>query len=449
MTAFPSAAALSGVILPPSVRVLPETRIRGLLLGGFLTLGLGLGGMTAWAALAPLHGAVVATGMLSPETGRKTVKHNEGGTIAAVLIHDGDTVKAGAPLIRLDATEAASRAGIVTSDLRNALAQMARLDAERTGRAAILWPDDLTDHADDPDVARQMAIQQALFDVRRAQLAKDVGLIRDRIATLANKAEDLKQQRGFVAQELAILRQELGADQKLYAHGYATQTKVLDSQRDEAQLEENDRELAVQIEDTHNLALEAQGEIDKLEGDRREKILTDLTQTRADIAKQQDQLRDATDKLDARVIRAPDDGIVTGFRHVAPGAVVTPNEALLDIVPAEETLLAEAHVQPRDIKEVVPGLKVKLVLTAYDTRVVGALDGKVDYVSADRLTDTATQQPYYLVKIRLDGGTAHQVHNLRIVPGMPVEARIITGERTALSYITGPLSQSYLKAFIQ
>jgi multidrug efflux pump subunit AcrA (membrane-fusion protein) len=166
---------------------------------------------------------------------------------------------------------------------------------------------------------------------------------------------------------------------------------------------------------------------------------------------------DARNKLALRTIAAPTGGVVViGAHHIAPGVVITANDPVLDIVPADDPLVVEARVQTKDVKDLVPGLTTRLVLSAYDSRVLGTLGGTVEYVSADRMTDPANPQqpPYYLAKIKLDRATPKQIdvgngHLLPIRAGMPVEVRIQVAGRTPIDYIVGPITQSYLKAFIQ
>ena len=154
-------------------------------------------------------------------------------------------------------------------------------------------------------------------------------------------------------------------------------------------------------------------------------------------------------RLAKRDIRAPDDGVVVGLGHLAKGGIISPAEPIMDIVPDEAGLIVEVHVAPKDIEALQPGLPAKLTLTAYDTRTVGRLDGTVESVSADRLTDPVTHLPYYLTRISLKDATAHDVHHLRILAGMPVEAHILTRSRTALDYLISPITHAYASAFIQ
>lgn len=434
---------------PLALRAIPKTSIRGLLLAGGVILTAGVGSMTAWAALAPLHSAVVAPGVLVPETGRKTVKHTEGGVIGEVMVREGDSVRGGQLLLRLDPSEARARLEVVTEDWLTQIALDARLNAELLERSSIEWPEAILDNADDPKIAKLVRTQEELFTVRKGQIAQELALLNERVASLRAEAESLGEQRGFIEAELALLRQEIGNTQRLAANGNAPKARVLEQRKEEARLQGRDRELGARIAEARRASVEAEAEIAQRRDERLEKVLTELNAVRAEAAKSAEMRRDAANRLANRDIRAPEDGLVVGLGHLAAGGVITPNEPILDVVPAEKPLLVEARVRPQDIEAVTPGMQTRLTLSAYDTRVIGTMEGTVAHVSADRLIDDATQQPYFLTRIRLAEATPHLVKSLRIMPGMPVEAQILVSPRTPLDYIVDPIVQSYNKAFIQ
>lgn len=429
--------------------LLPETSIRGLLFGGTAILAVGLGGLIGWAALAPLHGAIIAQGALAPETGRKTVKHQEAGQIAELLVRDGATVRAGQVLLRFDRTEAATRLEVLTSSWLDQVALEARLQAELLETAAIAWPEALLHRAGSAEVDKLMSNQRTLFDVRRTQLDSEGALIAERIVTLEEKRKSLDSQRRFLGRELELVGEDLRITSGLLARGNTTRSRLVEHQKEEARIQSRDHELEVEIAKTRQEIVEAKSDLVHRRNEFREKVLVDLEKARGEVSKLVEQIRDAANRLATRDVRAPDDGIVVLHGHPAVGVTVAANEPILDIIPVEQTLLAEVRVQPQDVKSLAVDLPVQVQLTAYDSRVVGSLDGTVDYVSADRLTDQATHADYYLVRVRLKDADPHTVHTLKIKPGMPVEARIVLSARTPLDYLFKPLSHSYLRAFVQ
>lgn len=430
-------------------RTMPRTSIRSLLLAGGVIVTLGVGSMTAWAALAPLHSAVVAPGVLVPETGRKTVKHSDGGIVGELMVKEGSSVKAGQLLMRLDTTEATARLEVQTSDWLTQMAMVSRLEAELLGRETVDWAEPLRERMDDPQVAKLVASQQELFDVRRAQVAQEQAILNERVASLNAEAASLNEQRGFIATELDILRTEMDNTRRLMAGGNAPKARLLEQQKEEARLLAHDRELEADIAQGRQQAAEAEADIAQRRDERQEKVLVALNEARAEVSRLTEMRRDSAHRLATRDIRAPEDGLVVGMRHLSVGAVISPNETIFDIVPADQPLLVEARVRPQDIEAVTPGMATRLILSAYDTRVIGTMDGIVESISADRIVDPATQQPYFMARIRLSEATPHLMKTLRILPGMPVEAQILVSPRTPLDYIVAPIVQSYNKAFIQ
>ncbi len=430
--------------------LVPDTRVSGLMVGGFMVLAVGFGGMTAWATLAPLHSAVMASGALAPETGRKTVKHTETAQIDEVLVKEGDKVQAGQVLMRLDSTEAATHLEVLTTNWIETMALEARLTAELFEKPSIEWPDDLAHRRGaSRTVDKLMANQEKLFNVRRSQLDSEARLTKERIATLAEEVSSLEGQRQFLAREIALSDENVKINEGLLTKGNATRTKLVEQQKELARLKGRDHELEARIAQSKQAAVDAEGDLTRRRNDFREKVLTDLEKARGDIVKLSEQIRDAANRLDSRSIKAPDTGTVVMHGHWTAGGTIFANEPIIDIVPDEQALLAEVKVPPKDIKSLTVDLPVKVQLTAYDSRVVGNLDGTVTYVSADRVLDTVTRQEAYIVRIRLKDSDTHAVQDLSIKPGMPVEARIVLQERTPLDYLVQPLSSTYVKSFIQ
>ncbi len=428
----------------------PHTRVGGLLTGGFLVLAVGFGGMTAWATLAPLHSAVMASGVLTPETGRKTVKHTETGQIAEVLVKEGDKVHAGQVLIRLDSTEAKANLQVLTTSWIDAMALEARLSAELFEQPQIQWPDDLSRRRGaDRTVDKLMGNQETLFQVRRNQLDTEARLTRERVATLHEEVTSLQGQREFLAREIDLNDENLRITQGLLSNGNATRTKLVEQQKEEARLKGRDHELEARIAQSKQSAVDAEGDLIRRRNDFREKVLGDLEKARSDLGKYAEQIRDAANRLETRSIKAPDEGRVVMNSHWTAGGTIAANEPIMDVVPDESALLAEVKVEPKDIKSLTVDLPVKVQLSAYDSRVVGSLDGTVTYVSADRVMDPNTRKEEYVARIRLKDSDTHSVDSLNIKSGMPVEARIVLAEHTPLDYLTRPLKSSYVKAFIQ
>lgn len=412
---------------------------------GFLVIGLGFGGTGVWSALAPIHSAINAAGSLVPESGRKTIRHPTGGPIVEMLVHGGDPVKAGQVLLRLDHTEEQTRLDMTTANWQDALALEARLTAELNDADHIDWPEALTGEYP----VKLERNQQTLFDVRRRQLASEAQLTDDRLAALEVQKNSLVEQRRSVDHEHQMVTDELKVNEDLLARGNGMRARVVELRRDAARLEGRQREIDTDAARLNQQVTETTTDLTHRRNEFREKVLEELEKARSEVARQADQIRDAANRLANRDIRAPEDGVAVLQGHPVAGTTVAPNEPILDVVPNEGALLAEVKVNPKDIKALSTGLPVKVQLVAFDTRVVGAVDGTVDYVSADRVADPMTRTEYFLVRIRLNDEVGDRIHNLKIKVGMPVDAHITLSGRTPLDYLITPLKQSYLKAFIQ
>ena len=262
---------------------MPETSVRGLLLGGFLVLAVGFGGMTGWAAVAPLHSAISASGSLAPETGRKVVKNTEGGVISAILVQEGDRVEAGQVLMRLDNTEAQTRLDMLNAALVDTLASEARLSAELFEKPAIEWPAELAARrGKEPAVDNAMLNQEKLFQVRHNQLETEATLTQDRIATLGDEVRSLEQQRAFLNREIKLSDEDIQITQGLLDRGNSTRTKLVAAQKENAQLHAQDHELEARMSQSRQQAVDAQGDLVRRRSDFREKVLVELDKARGD-----------------------------------------------------------------------------------------------------------------------------------------------------------------------
>jgi len=432
----------------PSVpAILPPVRAMRSVVAGVVTVALAVGRIGGWAAFAPIHGAANAAGVLVPASGRKTIRHPEGGLVADVRVKDGDVVSAGQVLLRLDDVAATARVDSLAVDIAAKKAIEARLVAERDGVSPD-WPADLLVGSTVPDVARIVADQANLFATRSAQLAADAALLGERASALETEAEHLADQQAHGARELSVLRQEIDVTRQLMERGNAPRLRLFEQQKEEARLLARDAELSARRTQLRQQAVEARAELRRRQDDRRERVLGDLQTVRADLARLGEERRDALNRLRTRDVVAPETGTVVGLGARVAGSALGANEAVADIVPSNDLLLAEVRVEPRDIRDVRAGLSARLSIGALNTRVVGTLAGTVVHVSADRVEDPATRHMAYLVRVRPDEPVALP-HGVTLVPGMPVDAQILMSARTPLDYLIAPITQAYSRAFSQ
>lgn len=421
-------------------------RTRGAILLGFAAIALFFGGFAAWSALAPLSEAAVAPGMIKVEGMRRTIQHLEGGVVREILVRDGDRVRAGQVLMRLDDIRAAADLEALRSQHWSLLAQDARLAAEIEEAPAIVFPAALSGNGE-ARARDAMDGQRAVFEARRAALASQVAVQEARIgqqeAIIAGATGQIRAQR----RQLALIRQEEELTRTLVQQGLQRLPTLLALQRSAAALEGQGDDLAAQAGRARQAIAEAHGGIAALLGQRREEAATEQRDIRTRIAEVEERLRAAWDVERRREILAPEDGTILDLRLVTIGAVVRSGDPVMDLVPARDRLVAEVNLQPFDIDVVHPGLIAEIRLPAFKQRLVPYLNGHVTFVAQDVTTDERTRQSHYRVQILIDADQLARLPGVHLVPGMPVEAMIRVGERSFLRYITQPIRDSFARAF--
>lgn len=427
--------------LPP-----PAPATRGPILLGVLATLLFFGAFTAWSLLAPLSEAAIAPGIIKVEGQRRTIQHLEGGILREILVRDGDRVRAGQPLARLEDIQAATTMETLRS-LRWALAaQAARLDAELGRATAIDFPRDVQ-QADHPRARDAVAGQRAVFDARRTSLASQVQVQRARIeqqnAVIASARGQLRAQE----QQLVLIRHEEDITRGLVRQGLQRLPTLLALQRGVAASEGQVVDLNGQIVRAEAAIAEASSMIRQIEDARQQEIATELREARTRLVEAEERLRAAEDVSLRREIVAPEDGTILNLRLFTVGAVLRPGDPLMDLVPARDRLIAEVNVQPHDIDVVHPGLQAEVRLPAFRQRLVPYLHGHVIFVASDATVDERTRQSYFRANILIDRDQLDRLPNVQLVPGMPVEAMILIGQRSFLRYITQPIRDSFARAF--
>ena len=439
--------AVTIYVPPRTVTPSPMPHIRRLALGGSLLVGLFVIGTSIWAALAPLESAAHAPGVVEVESSRKTVQHLEGGIIGAILVRDGQKVVAGQPLIRLDDTKARTSLRALQGQLWDAKAAEARLIAERDGAAAPDYPGELADQIGNSDIARVVAGQNKIFQTRRTLQQSKTALIKQRIAETEEEIKGLRAQVASDTTRVGLINEEISGLRQLLDKGLERKPHLLQLQRDLAEIEGKRGDTLAQIARAEQSIVESQVTIVNQENDRQNEVAESLRDTQKKIHELTEQIQAATDVLARIEVKAPEEGIVTDLKVHTPGGVVTAGEPLLDLVPPEDHLIVSAQVRPEDINTVRAGLPAWVRLTPYKQRRTPPLEGKVEYVSADRLVDKHTNQPYYAAKIRVDEAKLKEVIGVEMIPGMPAEVSIKTGEQTVAMYALSPVLDSFRRAF--
>lgn len=425
----------------------PLWSIRGPLLLGFLALFVLIFGFGIWAATASLSGAIVAPGQIEVEQNRQVVQHPDGGVVAGIEVTEGQRVQAGDVLIRLDGALLSTELAIVEGRLSEAIAQRARLEAERDGARPVFPPDLIAEAEIRPTVRDQIDGQLGLFDARLEAAQKEVEQLNRQIEQIRARITGIDAQAGAIRIQLDLIRQELASQQTLLDRGLAQAASVLALQREEARLLGQTGDLIASRAQAEERITEIDLAIGATDLRRREEAadqLREIAPLELELAERRRGLREQIARLD---IRAPVSGVVLGLAVTTPRAVLRPAEPVLYIVPQDRPLMIAARVSPIDIDQVHTGQDVELVFSAFSARTTPHLKGKVTLVSADAFTDQTAHVSFYRVEIVLHADEAEKLGGLALLPGMPVEAFIQTGAQTPFAYLIKPFADYFNRAF--
>ena len=424
-----------------------RARLRGIVWTGNLLVGCFVIGFGVWAAFAPLESAAIAFGVVESESSRKTIQHLEGGIIREIRVKEGDLVRAGQTLISLDDTKARAEVQSLQGQLWDAVAREARLQAEQRGDDRVSFPDTLEREAKgNLAVGAVLAAQRSIFDTRRQAFQSQVEVNAKRRSQTEKEIEGLKGQEAAAVRRVAIVREEVATVAALLDKGLERRPRLLNLERERADIEGRRDEIAAQISRADQVVSESQANLLKLESDRQSEISQALREAQNQIFQNRERLQAAQDQLSRTEVRAPEDGVVTELQVHTPGGVIGAGAPLMELVPKQDRLIVTARVKPEDIDVVHVGLSAEVSLLPYNQRRVPRLHGTVTHVSADRVLDKRTDQPFYAAKVRVEDPRASAI-GIRIVPGMPTQVFVKTGRGTVALYALRPLLDSFDNAF--
>jgi HlyD family secretion protein len=405
------------------------------------------GGLGGWASTAQISGALIAPGSIVVESSVKKVQHPTGGVVGELRAHDGDVVKAGDVLVRLDDTVTKANLAIVTKNLDGLWARAARLEAEQRGLDKIVFPASLTDRASDPDVKAVMANETKLFEVRVNGRAGQKAQLRERIVQLNEEISGLAAQEKAKDQESDLVEKELAGVRDLYDKHLVQLARLTTLERDAARLAGERAQYVAQRAQAKGKITETELQIIQVDKDMVSDVSKDLRETNDKIGEFVERKVTAEDQLRRVDIRAPQDGMVLQSSVHTVGGVITAGDTIMLIVPQTDDLQVEAKVNPQDIDKLQLGQKTLLRLSAFNQRTTPELNGVVTRVSPDTTTDQRTGQSYYTIRVSMPSQEIARLGDVKLIPGMPVEAFVQTGERTLLSYLLKPLSDQLMRAF--
>jgi len=425
----------------------PQRSIRRHLAVGSAAVLLLVGGIGGWAAMTELSGAVIAPGQLVVDSSAKKIQHPAGGVVGELRVKDGDRVKAGDVLVRLDETQTRANLAIVTKALDELAARQARDEAERDGAESVVFPSDLLARIDDPDVQRVTAGEQRLFEIRRSARDGQKAQLGEQIAQLQQQILGNVEQTAAKAKEIEWVQQELKGVRELWSKNLIPFSKVTTLERDGARLEGERGALIATIAQAKGRIAETRLKILQVDDDLRSDDGKDLAEIRGKKAELIEKRIAAEDQLKRIDLVAPQDGKVFQSTAHTVGGVIQAGEVVMLIVPDTDRLSVEVKIAPQDIDQVRLGQRALLRFSAFDQRSTPELDGEVARIGADVTQDEKKNESYYSVRIHVSDEELRRLDGLRLIAGMPAEAFVQTAPRTAMSYLLKPMRDQIARAF--
>lgn len=427
---------------PGSRKSIRSHLIAGLVIVGVLTCGLG-----GWAATAKISGALIAPGSIVVDSNVKKIQHPTGGVVGEVRVRDGDRVKLGDVVVRLDDTMAKASLAIVTKGLNGLWARAARLTAELDGAERITFPAQLLEALADPEVKTLIANEVKQFDLRSSGRTGQKAQLKERIAQLKEEIGGLEAQENAKSREIELIQKELVGVRDLFAKNLVQISRLTVLERDAARLEGDRAQFIAQKAQAKGKITEIELQVIQIDKDLSNEVSKEMREINDKIGEFVERKVTAEDQLRRIDIRAPQDGMILQSTVHTVGGVITAGDAIMLVVPDADNLSVEAKVNPQDIDQLKIGQKTLLRLSAFNQSTTPELNGTVSRISADTTIDQRTGQSFYTIRVALPPNEVAKLGEIRLIPGMPVEAFVQTGDRTMLSYLAKPFSDQLMRAF--
>jgi HlyD family secretion protein len=421
-----------------------ERRLRQPMIVGSVIVGVFVVAALVWAAVAPISSGVTAQGIVRVEANRKTIRHREGGTVKSILVHEGQRVAVGQPLIILDDVQARAAVDVLQGTVDSLEAQIARFKAESSGRRTVDFPADLTARISDPRVAALIRDQQFLFTTRLQFFESQSEVLSQREQQIDASLAGVKAQMDSTDQSIDLTKQELAGYQTLYEKGFAPKTLILREQRGIADLQGHRGQLVSDMTRLHEQKGETRAQLVSQRDDRVSQAAEGLRQMQASLADASPRLTAAKQTLAGTVVTSPADGYVLDLTQFTVGGVIGAGEVLMNVVPANAPLIVTVKLKPNEINDVRPGMKARVRLTAFNYRKVNPVEAIVTNVSADQLSDQKTGEGFFKADLRIEPAELAKLpKDAKLTPGMPAQAMITTGKNTILHYLISPLTDTF------
>lgn len=444
LSLLPMAPATQALLQPydPDQRMAGTLR-RSLMLMGALVVGVGAAG-----TLIPIGSAVIASGQIGVASQVKHIAHPTGGTISDILVRNGQHVRKGQVLIRLDDKVAGTDAAMAALTVDQMLAQKARLEAERLGAPAVSFPESLTARTD-ASARKAMADEQRMFDLRRSEQAGMRAQLVARIAQYDRQIAGFRAQMAALNQQQGLIEPERQSMQRLYDKKLVTLSRLNQLERTAVDLNGSMGALNAQVAATQARISETREQIIQLSDTRRSEAGNELAQINMQLNQQKSRSVMAIDQHDRTLVRAPVDGVVEQMSVATIGGVIRPAEPILAVVPDKDQMVIEGAINPSDIDQVRRDLPARVRLSSLNNTATPELKGRVIYVGSDPVTEGegASRRTFFPVRVIIDKTALKANRDIALKPGMPAELFIETGSRSMISYLTKPFQDQFARAF--
>ena len=407
-----------------------------------------------WAAFARLDQAAYAQGEVTVEGHRQSVQHKEGGIISALNIKEGQKVQEGQVLIALAGTDAQAQESALAAQVYGLKAEQARLRAEQFGAGAITWPVEFATLKGDDLVAAQNAqkVQQTQFETRLAALSSQKKVLGQKAVELEQQVQGYKRQVEATDEQTRLIGEELKEVKSLAAEGFAPQTRVRSLQRNQAELGGQRGQYASGIAQAQEQVGETKLQSLQLDKQRDDDVATRLRDVGFQLNDAEPKLRAAQDALAREQVRSPASGTVVGLSVFTVGGVIAPGQKLMDIVPTDAGLVIEARINPQDADDIKVGQEAEVKFPSLHDRSLPVLKGTLTKLSADSFVDDKTGQRYFTAEATVPEATLERLKlaengQFHLKPGLPAQVLIPLRKRTALQYMTQPLTEAVWRSF--
>ncbi|MCX7075769.1 MAG: HlyD family type I secretion periplasmic adaptor subunit [Methylococcales bacterium] len=407
-----------------------------------------VGILGTWSYLAPIDSAASASGFVTVKSHSKTIQHLDGGIVKELIAKDGDIVSEGDILLTLDGSEIKAQLEILRGQQITFAAQVARLTAERDRLGLVNYPKEVQNLSDARVVEAQQSENQ-IFNARKNAHEGEVSVLNQRISQLNSRIQGLQGQKTSKQELKASYSEEAKDLRELLAEGFADKQRLRDLERSLSASTGEIASLSSEIASSEMQIGETRLQILQIQKQFQEEVANKLSEVQAQLYDINQRLTATIDKVNRIQIKAPSAGRVMGLSIHNVGGVITPGRPILDIVPQGEELIIDARVSPMDIDRVHVGLVAEVRFSAFKQALTPKMMGKLTILSADKLTDERTGAPYYSAKIELTPDSYAKLGDMELLPGMPADVLINTGERTVFEYLMQPITNAFARAFIE